>query len=85
MSIETFGNGDVVVTGADIQIYRLLAIQKGLKFQAQAGLKSRFNVPQQARDILLRDRIELLSRQLQRDLRRRAQIEIRTNSAARAG
>ena len=41
--------------------------------------------PQQARDILLRDRIELLSRQLQRDLRRRAQIEIRTNSAARPG
>jgi peptidyl-prolyl cis-trans isomerase SurA len=41
--------------------------------------------PQQARDILLRDRVELLSRQLQRDLRRRAQIEIRTNNAARAG
>jgi peptidyl-prolyl cis-trans isomerase SurA len=41
--------------------------------------------PQQAREILLRDRVELLSRQLQRDLRRRAQIEIRTNSAARAG
>ena len=41
--------------------------------------------PQQARDILLRDRIELLSRQLQRDLRRRAQIDIRTNSAARPG
>jgi peptidyl-prolyl cis-trans isomerase SurA len=41
--------------------------------------------PQQARDILLRDRIELLSRQLQRDLRRRAQIEIRTNNTARAG
>jgi len=39
--------------------------------------------PQQARDILLRDRIELLSRQLQRDLRRRAQIEMRTNNAAR--
>ena len=41
--------------------------------------------PQQARDILLRDRIELLSRQLQRDLRRRAQIEMRTNSVARPG
>ncbi|MCA3366101.1 MAG: peptidylprolyl isomerase [Roseomonas sp.] len=41
--------------------------------------------PQQARDILLRDRVELLSRQLQRDLRRRAQIEIRTNSATRPG
>jgi peptidyl-prolyl cis-trans isomerase SurA len=41
--------------------------------------------PQQARDILLRDRIELLSRQLQRDLRRRAQIDIRTNNAPRAG
>lgn len=41
--------------------------------------------PQQAREILLRDRVELLSRQLQRDLRRRAQIEIRTNSAARPG
>jgi peptidyl-prolyl cis-trans isomerase SurA len=41
--------------------------------------------PQQAREILLRDRVELLSRQLQRDLRRRAQIEIRTNNAARAG
>lgn len=41
--------------------------------------------PQQARDILLRDRIELLSRQLQRDLRRRAQIDIRTNNSARAG
>jgi peptidyl-prolyl cis-trans isomerase SurA len=41
--------------------------------------------PQQAREILLRDRVELLSRQLQRDLRRRAQIEIRTSNAARAG
>ena len=41
--------------------------------------------PQQARDILLRDRIELLSRQLQRDLRRRAQIEVRTNNVARPG
>jgi len=41
--------------------------------------------PQQARDILLRDRIELLSRQLQRDLRRRAQIEIRTSNTARPG
>ena len=41
--------------------------------------------PQQARDILLRDRIDLLSRQLQRDLRRRAHIDIRTNRAARPG
>ncbi len=41
--------------------------------------------PQQARDILLRDRIELLSRQLQRDLRRRAQIEMRTGGTARPG
>ena len=41
--------------------------------------------PQQAREILLRDRVELLSRQLQRDLRRRAQIEVRTNNNARAG
>ncbi|MCA3423475.1 MAG: peptidylprolyl isomerase [Roseomonas sp.] len=41
--------------------------------------------PQQAREILLRDRVELLSRQLQRDLRRRAQIDIRTNNAARPG
>lgn len=41
--------------------------------------------PQQAREILLRDRVELLSRQLQRDLRRRAQIEMRTNNAARPG
>jgi peptidyl-prolyl cis-trans isomerase SurA len=41
--------------------------------------------PQQARDILLRDRIELLSRQLQRDLRRRAQIDIRGAAPARPG
>ena len=41
--------------------------------------------PQQAREILLRDRVELLSRQLQRDLRRRAQIDIRTNNTARPG
>jgi peptidyl-prolyl cis-trans isomerase SurA len=41
--------------------------------------------PQQARDILLRDRTELLSRQLQRDLRRRAQIELRTGTPARPG
>ena len=33
--------------------------------------------PEQARAILVRDRVELLSRQLQRNLRRRAQIEIR--------
>jgi peptidyl-prolyl cis-trans isomerase SurA len=33
--------------------------------------------PEQIRSQLLRDRVELLSRQLQRDLRRRAQIEIR--------
>jgi len=41
--------------------------------------------PQQAREILLRDRVELLSRQLQRDLRRRAQIEMRTGGTARPG
>jgi peptidyl-prolyl cis-trans isomerase SurA len=41
--------------------------------------------PQQAREILLRDRVELLSRQLQRDLRRRAQIDIRTSNSARPG
>jgi peptidyl-prolyl cis-trans isomerase SurA len=34
--------------------------------------------PEQARQQILRDRIENLSRQLQRDLRRRAQIEIRS-------
>jgi peptidyl-prolyl cis-trans isomerase SurA len=33
--------------------------------------------PEQARAQILRDRVELLSRQLQRDLRRRAQIEMR--------
>lgn len=33
--------------------------------------------PEQAQQQLLRDRVELLSRQLQRDLRRRAQIEMR--------
>lgn len=41
--------------------------------------------PQQAREILLRDRVELLSRQLQRDLRRRAQIEMRTGNTPRPG
>jgi peptidyl-prolyl cis-trans isomerase SurA len=34
--------------------------------------------PEVARQQLLRDRVELLSRQLQRDLRRRAQIEMRS-------
>ncbi len=34
--------------------------------------------PEQARTQLLRDRVELLSRQLQRDLRRRANIEMRS-------
>jgi peptidyl-prolyl cis-trans isomerase SurA len=34
--------------------------------------------PDQARLIILRDRIELTSRQLQRDLRRRAQVEMRS-------
>lgn len=38
--------------------------------------------PDQARATLLRDRVELLSRQLQRDLRRRAQIDIRTEARA---
>jgi peptidyl-prolyl cis-trans isomerase SurA len=38
--------------------------------------------PDQARATLLRDRVELLSRQLQRDLRRRAQIELRTEARA---
>lgn len=33
--------------------------------------------PQQAGALILRDRVELVSRQLQRDLRRRAQIEMR--------
>jgi peptidyl-prolyl cis-trans isomerase SurA len=33
--------------------------------------------PQQAAALILRDRVELVSRQLQRDLRRRAQIEMR--------
>lgn len=36
--------------------------------------------PEQARATLVRDRAELLSRQLQRDLRRRAQIEMRDQS-----
>lgn len=36
--------------------------------------------PDQARQILIRDRIELASRQVQGDLRRRAQIEIRSES-----
>lgn len=39
--------------------------------------------PEQARAQLLRDRVENLSRQLQRDLRRRAQIELRTETAGR--
>jgi peptidyl-prolyl cis-trans isomerase SurA len=34
--------------------------------------------PDQAKQQMLRDRIELLSRQLQRDLRRRAVIEMRS-------
>ena len=42
--------------------------------------------PEQAKQQILRDRIENLSRQLQRDLRRRAQIEMRSwnRAAARA-
>ena len=52
MTIETFGDGGVIVTGDDIQVYRLLAIYGALKIQARTGLKSRFNVLQQARDIL---------------------------------
>ncbi len=39
--------------------------------------------PEQAKAQLLRDRVENLSRQLQRDLRRRAQVEMRTAEAAR--
>lgn len=35
--------------------------------------------PEQARDLLLRERVELISRQALRDLQRRAQIDIRTN------
>jgi peptidyl-prolyl cis-trans isomerase SurA len=35
--------------------------------------------PEVARNQILRDRVELLSRQLQRDLRRRAQIEMRNS------
>jgi hypothetical protein len=54
-----------------------------LKDEAEG--QSRHDNMRKARDILLRDRIELLSRQLQRDLRRRAQIDIRTNNAARPG
>jgi peptidyl-prolyl cis-trans isomerase SurA len=38
--------------------------------------------PDQARAQIVRDRVELLSRQLQRDLRRRAQIEIRSSPEA---
>jgi peptidyl-prolyl cis-trans isomerase SurA len=38
--------------------------------------------PEEARSQLLRDRVENLSRQLQRDLRRRAQIDLRTAEAA---
>jgi peptidyl-prolyl cis-trans isomerase SurA len=34
--------------------------------------------PEQARDRLLRERVELISRQVLRDLQRRAQIDIRT-------
>jgi len=39
--------------------------------------------PEQARQQILRDRVENLSRQLQRDLRRRAQIDLRTEAAGR--
>lgn len=38
--------------------------------------------PDQARGMMLRDRVENQSRQLQRDLRRRAQIEMRTATSA---
>ena len=41
--------------------------------------------PEQARATLIRDRVELASRQLQGDLRRRAQIEYRTQQQAPAG
>jgi peptidyl-prolyl cis-trans isomerase SurA len=37
--------------------------------------------PEQARDRLLRERVELISRQVLRDLQRRAQIDIRTPSS----
>jgi len=40
--------------------------------------------PEQARDRLIRERVELISRQVLRDLQRRAQIDIRTAPAATA-
>ncbi len=40
--------------------------------------------PEQARDRLLRERVELISRQVLRDLQRRAQIDIRNQSEAPA-
>ncbi|WP_198378300.1 peptidylprolyl isomerase [Neoroseomonas rubea] len=41
--------------------------------------------PEQARERLLRERVELISRQVLRDLQRRAQIEIRGGDAPAAG
>jgi hypothetical protein len=54
MSIETFGNGGFAVTGADVQVYVLLSIQKSLGLEVNTGMKfsNRVNVAQQARDIL---------------------------------
>lgn len=51
MAIEKLGNDGFVVTGEDIQVFRLLALQKALKLEL-VGLKSRAPVTNTIRDIL---------------------------------
>lgn len=54
MTVETFGNGGVVITGNSIESYRLISIQKALKLEILSGMKfsNRVNVAQQARAVL---------------------------------
>jgi hypothetical protein len=45
MSIETFGNGGVIMTGNGIEVYRLALLLQGLKMQAR-GMRMSNKIPQ---------------------------------------
>lgn len=57
MSIEKLADGSLMITGDSIEVYRLIALGKALKLDANGrkiGMRfsNRVNVAQQARDLL---------------------------------
>ena len=54
MTVESFGDGGLMITGDSIAVARLLTIRSGLKLQALSGIKpmQHVNIPEIARNVL---------------------------------